>query len=143
MSRSPAPDWILYSDGASRGNPGPAGYGSYLVDQRSGAIVELSGYLGIATNNVAEYQGLLAGLRYVLAHGGGRVAIRADSQLLVRQLEGRYQVKHPRLIPLYRDAMALLARTVGWTASHVPREQNRDADRLANRGIDEHDRRAR
>ncbi len=142
MSRSAAHDWILYSDGASRGNPGPAGYGSYLIDQRSGAIVELSGYLGIATNNVAEYQGLLTGLRYVLAHGGGRVAIRADSQLLVRQLEGRYQVKHPRLIPLYRDAMALLARTAGWTATHVPREQNRDADRLANRGIDEHDGRA-
>ncbi len=133
-------DWILYSDGASRGNPGPAGYGAYLVDQRSGAAVELSGYLGLTTNNVAEYQGLLAGLRHVLAHGGGRVAVRADSQLMIRQLEGRYQVKHPRLVPLHREAMALLARTAGWTATHVPREQNKEADRLANRGIDEHHR---
>lgn len=139
MTRDNTPTWILYSDGASRGNPGPAGYGSYLIDQGSGQVVELSGYLGVTTNNVAEYEGLLAGLRHVLAHGGGRVAIRADSQLMVRQLAGRYQVKHPRLIPLHRDAMALLARTAGWTATHVPREENRDADRLANRGIDEHD----
>jgi len=132
------PDWTLYSDGASRGNPGPAGYGSYLTDERTGEVVELSGYLGVTTNNVAEYEGLLAGLRYVLAHGGGRVAVRADSQLMIRQLEGRYQVKHPRLVPLYQEARRLLNLTAGWTVEHVPRADNRDADRLANRGIDEH-----
>ncbi len=143
MTRDAIPHWILYSDGASRGNPGPAGYGCYLVREDSGHVVELYGFLGVTSYNVAEYEGLLAGLRHVLAHGGGRVAIRADSQLMVRQLEGRYQVKHPRLVPLYRDAMAMLARTAGWTATHVPREQNRDADRLANRGIEEHGGRAR
>ena len=130
-------DFIVYSDGASRGNPGPAGYGAYVNDVKNNAFIELSGYLGIATNNVAEYRGLLAGLHYIQAHGGGRVLIRADSQLMVRQLEGRYQVKNPGLIPLYHEALAVLKTCTAWRAEHVPREQNKEADRLANRGIDE------
>jgi ribonuclease HI len=129
--------WTVYSDGASRGNPGPAGYGAVVRNDDTGEVVELSGYLGHTTNNVAEYQGLLAGLRYVLDHGGGVVRIRADSELLIRQLEGRYQVRHPNLKPFYAEARALLARLERWTAEHVPREHNRDADRLANRGIDD------
>jgi ribonuclease HI len=131
------PDWTVYSDGASRGNPGPAGYGAAVTHESTGRVEELSGFLGVTTNNVAEYEGLLAGLRYVLAHGGGRVAIRADSQLMIRQLQGRYQAKHPRIVPLHREAMRLLGQLEAWTATHVPREENRVADRLANRGIDE------
>jgi ribonuclease HI len=129
--------WLIYSDGASRGNPGPAGWGAWVKNEDTGTITELSGYLGITTNNVAEYHGLLAGLRYVLDQGGGSCRVRADSQLLIRQLEGRYQVKHPNLQPLFREAVSLLRRLDRWTAEHVPREQNKEADRLANRGIDE------
>jgi ribonuclease HI len=129
--------WLIYSDGASRGNPGPAGFGAWVRNEDTGEVAELSGHLGIATNNVAEYHGLLAGLRYVLDHGGGAVRIRADSELLIRQLQGQYQVKHPNLVPLFREALAMLARLDRWTAEHVPRALNRDADRLANRGIDE------
>ncbi|MGC8488157.1 MAG: ribonuclease HI family protein [Clostridia bacterium] len=130
-------DFIVYSDGASRGNPGPAGYGAYVLDAKRQRTVELSGFLGIATNNVAEYEGLLAGLDYVRKHGGGRVLVRADSELMVRQLQGRYRVKSPGLIPLYQRAVGLLQECTAWRAEHVPREQNKDADRLANRGIDE------
>lgn len=131
------PVWQVYSDGASRGNPGLAGYGAWVLDTTTGQITELSGFLGITTNNVAEYQGLLAGLQFALEHGGGTVVIRADSQLMVRQLNGQYQVKHPRLRPLYDQAKHLLQRFDGWRAEHVPREQNKEADRLANQGIDQ------
>ncbi len=130
-------DYIVYSDGASRGNPGEAGYGAFVMDVRSGQTTELSGYLGRATNNVAEYRGLLAGLHYIRDHGGTRVLVRADSELMVRQLQGRYRVKNPGLLPLYQEAMRLLQACDAWKAEHVPREQNKDADRLANRGIDE------
>jgi ribonuclease HI len=107
------------------------------MDVRSGQTTELSGYLGRATNNVAEYRGLLAGLHYIRDHGGTRVLVRADSELMVRQLQGRYRVKNPGLLPLYQEAMRLLQACDAWKAEHVPREQNKDADRLANRGIDE------
>jgi len=130
------PHWIVYSDGASRGNPGPAGYGAYVIDADTGVTAELAGFLGTATNNVAEYQGLLAGLRHALAHGGGTVEVRADSQLMVRQLNGQYRVKNRGLEPLYRQALELLAQFQSWRAIHVPRADNRDADRLANQGIE-------
>ena len=131
------PDWIVYSDGASRGNPGLAGYGAYVINTRTGQAEELFGFLGVTTNNVAEYQGLLAGLRHALAQGGGDVLIRADSQLMVRQLEGRYQVRHPGLKPLYNEARRLLNQFTAWHAEHVPRAENKEADRLANQGIDQ------
>lgn len=130
-------DFVVYSDGASRGNPGPAGYGAHVMDTRHGTAAELSGYLGVTTNNVAEYRGLLAGLHYVRDHGGGDVLIRADSELMVRQLQGRYRVKNPGLIPLHHEALQILNQFRAWRAEHVPREHNKDADRLANRGIDE------
>lgn len=130
--------WTVYSDGASRGNPGPSGYGAFVTNETTGEQVGLSGYLGVTTNNVAEYEGLLAGLRHVLAHGGGTAIIRADSQLMIRQLTGQYQVKHPRLIPLFREALKLLGGLDSWQAEHVRREFNKEADRLANLGIDEH-----
>lgn len=130
--------WIIYSDGASRGNPGPSGYGAFVTNETTGEQIGLSGYLGVTTNNVAEYEGLLAGLRHVLSQGGGSATIRADSQLMIRQLTGQYQVKHPRLMPLFREALKLLGRLDSWQAEHVRREFNKEADRLANLGIDEH-----
>jgi len=127
----------LHVDGASRGNPGEAGFGVHVTTPEGKDLASLYGYLGRATNNVAEYQALLHGLRFALARGAREVRVFSDSELLVRQLEGRYRVKNPGLLPLYREASALLARFERSRVSHVPREQNREADALANRAVDE------
>ncbi len=127
----------LHVDGASRGNPGEAGFGVHVTDEGGAEVAALSGYLGKATNNVAEYQALLHGLRFALARGAARVEVSSDSELLVRQIEGRYRVKSPGLLPLYRDAKSLLARFERARVVHVPREKNREADALANRAVDE------
>jgi ribonuclease HI len=125
---------VIHIDGASRGNPGEAGFGVHV---RAGAeTVELYGYLGQATNNVAEYEALLHALRHALARGARHVEVYSDSELVVRQIEGRYRVKHPGLAPLYREALALLSRFDRAHVRHVAREQNRDADRLANVALD-------
>jgi probable phosphoglycerate mutase len=123
-------------DGGARGNPGPAGYGVH-IELADGAIVELHGALGIATNNVAEYNGLLAALRWALEHGHAGVRIKADSELLVKQMRGEYKVKHPGLQPLVAEARALVSRLGRVSFEHVRREQNKDADRLSNVGMDE------
>jgi ribonuclease HI len=125
---------VIHIDGASRGNPGEAGFGIYVQDRSR--TTELYGYLGQATNNVAEYQALLHALRHALARGANRIEIRSDSELVVRQIEGRYRVKHPGLAPLHREAMGLLARFEHARLLHVVREENRDADRLANLALD-------
>jgi ribonuclease HI len=123
-------------DGGSRGNPGPAGYG-VRIERDDGTIVELKESLPLATNNVAEYNGLLAALRWAAEHGLSRLHVRADSELLVKQMKGEYRVKNPGLQPLYEDARAL-ARQIGRvTFEHVRREFNKDADRLANEAMDE------
>jgi broad specificity phosphatase PhoE/ribonuclease HI len=128
---------IVEADGGSRGNPGPAGYGAVVRDADSGEVLaEAAAALGIATNNVAEYQGLLAGLREAAQLDPASVEVRMDSKLVVEQMSGRWKVKHPDLIPLAREA-ATLARSLpsvrfGW----VPREANKDADRLANEAMD-------
>ena len=128
----------LFCDGASRGNPGPASAGAVVYDALTGEVAaEISRSLGVATNNVAEYQALLLGLEETLKLGATRVAIFADSQLLVRQLTGRYQVRHPDMRRLWGQAKSLLERFESWQASHVPREQNAEADRLANLALDE------
>lgn len=125
-----------YVDGGARGNPGPAGYGAHIVDAGGQVLAELHGALGVATNNVAEYNGLLAALRWAIAHGHHRMHVRADSLLLVQQMKGVYRVKHPGLQPLHQEAQRL-AREVGQvTYEHVRREFNRDADRLSNLGMD-------
>ena len=137
MSRDPGPPPLeIHIDGASRGNPGEAGFGVY-VSAPPEAEARLYGYLGRATNNVAEYQALLHGLRFALARGAREVSVFSDSELLVRQLEGRYRVKNPGLQPLFREAQSLLARFDRARVSHVRREQNREADALANRAVDE------
>lgn len=128
---------LLHVDGASRGNPGEAGFGVYVSTPDGESIAELFGYLGRATNNVAEYQGLLHALRYAHERGARSVQVYSDSELVVRQIEGRYRVKHPALQPLFREAQRLLGRFETARVSHVRREHNRDADRLANRAVDE------
>jgi len=127
----------LHVDGASRGNPGEAGFGVHVAGDDGSEVASLYGYLGRATNNVAEYQGLLHGLRFALARGASRVDVFSDSELLVRQIDGRYRVKNPGLQPLHHEARGLLARFERARVVHVPRERNREADALANRAVDE------
>jgi ribonuclease HI len=126
-----------YIDGGARGNPGPAGYGVRIESADASLIDELHGGLGVATNNVAEYNGLLAALRYAIEHGHRDVRIKADSELLVKQMRGEYRVKHPGLQPLHQEARALASRLGRVTFEHIRRELNKEADRLSNLGMDE------
>lgn len=126
-----------YIDGGARGNPGPAGYGVYIQDPDGAVLDELHGGLGIATNNVAEYNGLLAALRWAAERGHRTVHIRADSELLVKQMRGEYKVKNEGLKPLFLQACALIRRIGDVSFEHVRREFNTDADRLSNLGMDE------
>ncbi len=128
---------VAYVDGGSRGNPGPAGFGVRLEEDGRGMVAELRGALGVATNNVAEYSGLLAALRWALEHGRTNVHVRSDSLLLVRQMRGEYRVKNLGLQPLHREARALAGRIGRVSFEHVPRSQNEEADRLANLAMDE------
>lgn len=123
-------------DGGARGNPGSAGYGAIIRDHSGDVLAELYEGIGIATNNVAEYRGLIAALEWALAHGHRRLHVRSDSQLIVQQMLGNYRVKHEGLIPLYQKARRLAAEIGDVTFEHVRREQNADADRLSNLGMD-------
>jgi len=123
-------------DGGSRGNPGPAGYG-VRIEREDGSIVDLKEALPLATNNVAEYNGLLAALRWAAGNGVARLHIRSDSELLVKQMKGLYRVKNPGLQPLYEEAVSLARRIGRVTFEHVRRDFNKDADRLANEAMDE------
>jgi len=122
-------------DGGSRGNPGPAGYGVRI--QHGDDVVELKGALSLATNNVAEYNGLLAALRWGVQHGIATLHVRADSELMVKQMRGEYRVKNPGLQPLFEEAQSLRRQIGRVTFEHVRREFNKDADRLANEAMDE------
>jgi ribonuclease HI len=126
----------IFSDGASKGNPGPAGAGAVILSPNGEIVQELAEPLGITTNNVAEYQGLLVALKYCQKKSLAPVEIFADSQLLIRQLLGVYKVKQPHLQVLHREAQALL-REIGCVGlHHVPREENGEADRLANLAVE-------
>ena len=127
----------LYADGAARGNPGPAGSGSLLIGPDGARIAEIATPLGHATNNVAEYNGLIAGLEEARRRGIDEIDIRMDSLLVVRQMQGLWKIKHPGLRPLALRAGALLAQFRDRTIEHIPREENGEADKLANRAIDE------
>lgn len=127
---------LLYCDGASRGNPGPAAIGTVLYDGQGRVVAELGGAIGVATNNVAEYRALAAGLEIALSRGVRRLAVRLDSQLLVRQVAGEYRVKSAHLKPLYREVMSLIDRFDEVVVQHVPREENTVADALANEALD-------
>ena len=124
-------------DGGARGNPGPAGYGANFKDAAGKKIGELSRYLGIRTNNYAEYSGLIAALEYALSQGYKALRVFSDSELMVRQINGVYRVKSPELRELYEKARALIRKLELFRIEHVRREFNRDADRLANRAMDE------
>jgi ribonuclease HI len=128
---------VAYIDGGARGNPGPAGYGVRIQSADGTVLDELHGALGIATNNVAEYNGLLAALRWAVENNVSRVQIRADSELLVKQMRGEYRVKNPGLQPLYVRARLLVAELDDVRFEHVRREFNAEADRLSNLGMDE------
>lgn len=128
---------VLYADGASRGNPGPAGAGAVLCDEAGGVLEEFSEYLGETTNNVAEYRALLLGLRKAAERGVRRILFRCDSELLARQLQGRYKVKSPNLSGLYTEVRRRIAGFEAFRVEHVYREGNVRADALANRAIDE------
>ena len=127
---------IAYIDGGARGNPGPAGYGVRIETADGTALQELTGAIGEATNNVAEYRGLVAALEYLGAHGHRDVVIRSDSQLLTRQMTGRYRVRHPALRVLHARANELAAALDRVRYEHVPRADNARADALANLAMD-------
>lgn len=129
----------LFTDGASRGNPGQAGAGAVLLADDGRELATCSVYLGTCTNNVAEYKALLIGLDEVLRQGCCEVAVSLDSELIVRQIQGRYKVKNEVLLPLFQQVQARLARMKTWSIAHVPRAQNARADQLANQGIDQKD----
>ncbi|MGZ3140516.1 bifunctional RNase H/acid phosphatase [Lentzea chajnantorensis] len=129
---------IVEADGGSRGNPGPAGYGAVVRDHRSGeTLAERKGFVGVATNNVAEYQGLIAGLRAAAEVGAGVVEVRMDSKLVVEQMSGRWKIKHPSMQPLAREAQQVAQGFDRVSYEWIPRERNRQADRLANEAMDE------
>ena len=128
----------IYIDGGSRGNPGPAAAGVVIRCAETGDILHRGGiYLGRATNNVAEYSGLLEGLTKAVSLGARRVEVVSDSELLVRQMTGRYRVKNEGLLPLYRQASELRQQFDECTFRHVRREENVEADHLVNRALDQ------
>lgn len=128
---------MLWTDGAARGNPGPAGIGAILKAPSGEVLFTASEFLGHTTNNVAEYKAVLAGLAGALEKGIRRVEVRADSELLIKQLKGEYRVKSPGLRPLFEEARRLISRFETVKLTHIRRELNGEADRLANQGIDQ------
>jgi ribonuclease HI len=132
----PAHVFVAHVDGASRGNPGPASYAVILRGPDGATRFEAGKYIGRATNNVAEYYGLITALDYAAAQGIDRLLVRSDSELLVRQMQGRYKVKSPDLRPLHERARKLAHGFAYFAIEHVPREQNREADELANVALD-------
>jgi len=128
---------IVHSDGAARGNPGPAGIGAVVTSPSGEVLAEVAEGIGVATNNVAEYRAAIEGLRAARDLGAHAVTLRADSRLLIEQLKGNFRVKNPTLQRLHQEARTLLKEFGEVRLEHVPRAFNADADRLANRGVDE------
>ncbi len=134
---SDQPSLIANIDGGARGNPGPAGYGVVLQDQSGKNVDSLHEYLGAQTNNFAEYSGLIAALEYALSHGYRSMKVRSDSELMVKQIKGEYKVRSEALLDIYREAKDLIRKLDSFQIQHVYREQNREADRLANLAMDQ------
>lgn len=128
---------IAYTDGASRGNPGPASVGIYITDTNGKSIQEVSEYLGEGTNNFAEYSAVIRALKLSIEHNVSNILIRSDSELLVRQLNGAYKVKSKSIIGLYKKVRELLSKIEQCSFEHVRRENNTKADSLANMALDE------
>jgi ribonuclease HI len=130
-------DATLFADGGSRGNPGPAASGAVLLDPGGELVEEIGAYLGVATNNVAEWTALVLGLEAAAKRGIRRLAVRLDSELVVKQLSGEYRVKHAGLQPYYRRARQLIRGFTEVDVRHIPRKENALADRLVNRVLDQ------
>lgn len=129
---------VIHTDGAARGNPGLAGAGAVLRDAADGTLVsELAVFLGQRTNNYAEWTAVALALEEAVFQQATHVDLRMDSQLVARQISGQYRVKHPDLKPIHARVMGLLTRFAGYTVGHVPRELNKEADRLSNVAIDQ------
>jgi len=140
LHMSTSPEIIAHVDGGSRGNPGPAAYGVFIKTPQGKPVTAFGRYLGETTNNFAEYQGLLAALEYALNHGYARLRVFTDSELMARQIAGRYKVRSPDLKPLYGRAQAMISRLESFSIQHVYREHNREADGLANKAMDDAER---
>jgi ribonuclease HI len=128
----------LFSDGASRGNPGEAGAGIAILDEKGNELVGTGQYLGQCTNNEAEYRALLFGLAKCGEFGRGEIKVHLDSELIVKQIRGEYRVKHPNLKPLFQESIEKLSEFASFSITHVRREKNCRADQLANQAIDDH-----
>jgi ribonuclease HI len=126
---------IINTDGLSKGNPGTAAIGATIKDERGKMLATISQRIGITTNNVAEYKALIAALKQALKMKGTQVEIRSDSELMIRQLNGRYKVKSEGLKPLYIEVTQLLVKFEGVTLKYIPRELNTAADKLANDAV--------
>ncbi len=126
---------IIYTDGLSKGNPGTAAIGAIIKDERGKTLATISRYIGVTTNNVAEYQALIAALQKAIKLKGTKVEIRSDSELMVRQLNGRYKIKAAGLRPFYLEAAQLLGQFEAVVIKHIPRELNTEADKLANQAL--------
>ena len=126
----------IWVDGACRGNPGPSSVGGHIEDELGHTVAQISECLGVTTNNVAEYKALIRALEEAQALGASEVEVRADSLLMVKQMAGEYRVKHPNLKPLFEKARVLARGFRIFRFTHVPREENRAADRLANLALD-------
>ncbi|MGA2169243.1 MAG: ribonuclease HI family protein [Terracidiphilus sp.] len=134
---SAASEWFTaHCDGGSRGNPGPSGFGAVIEDPHGRIVARLSDFLGVQTNNYAEYSGLLAVLAWALEHNAKRLRVVSDSELMVKQMKGQYKVKSPGLVPLWEDAKRRAARLDRFEMRHTLRGGNREADRLANEAMD-------
>ncbi len=127
---------IIHSDGVSRGNPGLAAIGATIKDERGRLLASISQRIGRATNNQAEYRAVISGLEKAIELGAKQIELKLDSQLVVRQVNGRYRVKNTALKPLYQRVKQLQGSLESFTIAHIPREQNKEADRLANKALD-------
>ena len=126
---------LLYSDGGSRGNPGPAGIGVVLLDASKKKIKEVYKYIGETTNNVAEYNALLCGVEEALSLGSDEIVIHMDSELIVKQLNGEYKVKSDDMKPLFEKALGMLKQFKSFEVKHIERSKNKEADKLVNKAI--------
>ncbi len=135
-------DLIIYTDGVSRGNPGDAGIGVILKDSSGKVIDEIGRYIGIATNNIAEYSALVAALKSAVKHKARSIEIFSDSELMVKQMNGEYRVKDGDIAVLFKEAQTFLKKVKGQGSrvvfTHIPREENKEADKLANKAVNLH-----
>jgi ribonuclease HI len=127
---------VIFTDGAARGNPGPAAIGVVIQDEAGNTLAQISRRLGATTNNQAEYQAIISGLEKAISLGAKNVTIKSDSELVVNQINGRYKIKNTALRPLYQKVVRLAGSLESLSVSYIPREQNSEADALANKALD-------